>query len=81
MGIGSHCYRSIAPVSWASVRLSIALGRHVSQSTIFLLVIVRISGLWSMNAFVTLNAFRDLHASFVCGRLSLGHLRALITCE
>jgi len=34
-----------------------------------------------MNAFVTLNAFRDLHASFVCGRLSLGHLRALIACE
>jgi hypothetical protein len=37
-----------------------------------------------MNAFVSLNAFRDLHASFVCGRLgllSLGHLCALIACE
>jgi hypothetical protein len=47
----------------------------------FSLAIVRISGFWSMNALVSPSAFRDLHASFVCGRLGFGHVRALIACK
>lgn len=31
-----------------------------------------------MNALVSAGAFRDLHASFVCGRLGFGHARMLI---
>jgi hypothetical protein len=81
--------------SWVSALLAVAvsryglglgtfvhrLGRHVAWLAIFLLVIIRISGFWSMNALVSAGAFHNLHASFVCGRLRFGHARMLIAYE